>query len=280
MSEQGGTEQREENASRGIQSIEIGCEILRVLGAADGPLALKDIAAAVKMAPSKIRFYLVSFIRKKLITQNQLTGRYALGPFAIQLGMAALGQSDLADVSREVMLKLCDETGLTVFLSIWGNRGPVIVSKFEGLNHSPINIRVGYVLPLTSSATGNVFYGCLPSRETMPIMRLERFGAVPVRSRKPKAAEHAELVARIQADGHAISDNQVYEGYTGASAPVFGADGRLEAALTILGPSSMFEPELRKRAMIDLLMASTREISAQIGYQPRESAGVEVPRSR
>src|SRR3546814_11586298 len=56
-------------------------------------------------------------------------------------------------------------TALAVFLSIWGNMGPTIVLKLDGMLETPLSIRVGYVLPLLSSATGSVFLAHMAEQE-------------------------------------------------------------------------------------------------------------------
>ncbi len=45
----------------GIQSVEVGFELLDVLARADGPLMLRDLAAAAGMSAAKAYRYLVSF---------------------------------------------------------------------------------------------------------------------------------------------------------------------------------------------------------------------------
>src|SRR3546814_11164699 len=50
----------------------------------------------------------------------------------------------------------------TAYLTVWGNRGPCIVRRLEGSRETPLSIRVGYVLPLTTSATGRTFLAHLP----------------------------------------------------------------------------------------------------------------------
>jgi DNA-binding IclR family transcriptional regulator len=45
----------------GIQSVEVGFGLLQVLGEAQGPLMLRDLARAANMSAAKAHRYLVSF---------------------------------------------------------------------------------------------------------------------------------------------------------------------------------------------------------------------------
>ena len=51
----------ERNPRRGIQSIEVGGQLLRALAHRGRPMALKDLARDAGMAPAKAHPYLVSF---------------------------------------------------------------------------------------------------------------------------------------------------------------------------------------------------------------------------
>ncbi|WP_233253949.1 helix-turn-helix domain-containing protein [Limnohabitans sp. MMS-10A-192] len=79
-----------ERERRGIQSIEVGGEILKVLASEPRPMALKDLVKAANMPSGKIHPYLVSFAKIGLVAQDPFTGYYLLGPMAIQLGLTSL----------------------------------------------------------------------------------------------------------------------------------------------------------------------------------------------
>ena len=71
-------------AQRGIQSIEVGGRLLAVLVDAAKPLTLRDLAQKAGMTSAKAHPYLVSFGKLGLVEQDAVTGRYGLGPFALQ----------------------------------------------------------------------------------------------------------------------------------------------------------------------------------------------------
>src|ERR1700761_340149 len=82
------------SAQRGIQSIEVGGQLLRALVHEGRPMALKDLAREAEMSPAKAHPYMVSFGRLGLVEQDRTSGHYLLGPLALQLGLIALQQAD------------------------------------------------------------------------------------------------------------------------------------------------------------------------------------------
>src|ERR1700742_4568364 len=122
---------------RNIQSIEVGFQLIRALDEAPGPLLLKSLSMRAGMEPSKAHLYLVSFCNLGLVTQTE-NGYYALGPYALQLGLSALNKIDLAQLARGALLELRDETGEAASLSIQGDAGPVIVVRVDGLKDDPM----------------------------------------------------------------------------------------------------------------------------------------------
>src|SRR3569832_902371 len=84
----------------GIQSVEVGFSLLEALSRADGPLMLRDLAAAAGMSAAKAHRYLVSFQRLQLVVQDDSSTRYDLGPSALKLGLASLSRLDAVRLAR------------------------------------------------------------------------------------------------------------------------------------------------------------------------------------
>ncbi len=114
---------------RRVQSIEVGFRVIRVLQAAQEPMALRDIAKAAGMPPSKAHLYLASFLLEDLVSQDPKTGRYGLGEFAIELGLSAISQLSIVDLAKSDMADLTSRTGCPTYLSLFTARGPAILSK-------------------------------------------------------------------------------------------------------------------------------------------------------
>ncbi|HAY08713.1 MAG TPA: IclR family transcriptional regulator, partial [Thauera sp.] len=148
----------ERSERRGIQSIEVGGALLQALVRSGKPMILKELAREAGMPPAKAHPYLVSFGKLGLIEQNPLTGRYGLGPFALQVGLTALHGLDPLKAAIPEVARLADDIELNVAIAVWGNLGPTIVHIEECSKQIHVNMRPGTVMtPLLLSATGRVF---------------------------------------------------------------------------------------------------------------------------
>lgn len=254
---------------RGIQSIEVGFALIRELSNAQGKLPLKVLATKADMSPSKAHLYLVSFIRLGLVVQDPVTARYGLGPAAIQLGIAAINQLNVVDIAHNHLEAFLESTGASVSLSIWGNRGPTIIFRLDGRLPVPMSVRVGFVLPLLSTATGRIFMAYLPEREWRGIANAEEAVA------PGRLARVLQKVAACRNDGIALTDSETHEGFFGVSAPVFSSDNTLSAAVTAMGLSA--HVDLRPNGPVALAIRdAARRISRDLGAARDEPA---VPRT-
>ena len=59
--------QPDKDSKNGVQSLEIGLSVARVLVNSQGPMMLKDIALQADMPPAKAHRYLVSLIRAGMV---------------------------------------------------------------------------------------------------------------------------------------------------------------------------------------------------------------------
>jgi DNA-binding IclR family transcriptional regulator len=164
-------------ARAGIQSVEVGFALLHTLALARGPLMLRDLAAAAGMSAAKAHRYLVSFQRLQLVVQDAGSARYDLGPAALQLGLAALSRLDAVKLARERVAALMERIGHTLALAVWGNHGPTIVHWEESPSAVTVNLRLGDVMPLLSSATGRCFAAFVSHEAIAPLLKQEIAGA-------------------------------------------------------------------------------------------------------
>lgn len=255
----------EKQLRRRVQSIEVGFRVLRVLRLAEGPLPLREIAARAGMPPSKVHLYLVSFVREDMAYQDPKTGHYGLGTFAIQLGLAAIRQLDVVALAADVLTELRDKTECAVYLSLWGDQGPCIVSKADGALQGSFAIRLGYILPITNTATGLIFLAHLPPAETDRAREAQdAFDQLRGGRRKPNEKELAKLVTKAKRDRYASSVGLLNRNFAAVSAPIFDYSHKLAAVLTVLGPAESLA-DSKGQELADLVLAAADGLSQRLG---------------
>jgi DNA-binding IclR family transcriptional regulator len=234
--------QRADAARKGVQSIEVGGELLRVLSRHAEPLPLKDIAAEAGMTPAKAHPYLVGFCKIKLTEQDTLTGHYRLGALALRVGLAALDQSESVQQAILMMERLKERVRHTAVLTVWSQHGPTIVHMAAVDFPIETNLRVGSTMSILSTATGHVFAAFLPTSVTSGLVNVEL--ARGTRSSHERAeleskflveVEHVRTRKMARTLGHPLP------GINAMSAPVFHGDGQLALAITVYGPEKTFD---------------------------------------
>jgi len=261
----------------GIQSVEVGFSLLDVLAAAPGPLMLRDLALAAGMSAAKAHRYLVSFQRLALVTQDAASTRYDLGPAALKLGLAALSRLDSMKLARQRLPALMAQMGQTLALAVWGNQGPTLVHWEASPQPVTVNLRLGDVMPLLSSATGLCFAAFMapklapPSphnrlalllRDELARHRKLARGDVPA-----SMADAAALLDEVRQRGLARAVNTLLPGVAGFCAPVFDADGHLALGVVALGSLATFDAAW-DGAVAGPLAAAARQLSSDLGFKP------------
>ncbi len=261
---------------RGIQSVEVGGQLLLALVRGGRAMALKDLAPAAGMTAAKAHPYLVSFGKLGLIEQDMEGGRYGLGPLAIQLGLIGLQQVDPVKLASAVLGPLAQRVGHTVAVAVWGNLGPVIIRIEEGPNAIHVNMRLGTTVSVRGTASGMLFAALLQPNEPVRAVfegerELERKSGVGQTGAWDEPAFQADL-ARIRADGLSVLTDSTVRGVSAIAAPVFDGLGRIALALVAIGPNATLDTRPRG-APAGALRDAAAALSRQLGFN---GAGVDV----
>lgn len=234
--ESGGEKER-----RGIQSIEVGGQLLLALGAHGRPMPLRDLARAANMPPGKAHPYLVSYSKLGLVTQEPSSGYYWLGPTAIQLGLVSLRMLNPVREATPFADDLARQTGHSVALSVWGNQGPTIVYLFDAIYPLHTNIRTGTVMSLAGTATGRLFAAFLPARLIDECMDEDnrRLGPDIASPADPESVQ--KMLVEVRKHGLSRSVNNPTPGICSFAAPVFDYSGNIVLGITLMGRSTSFD---------------------------------------
>lgn len=253
---------------RGIQSIEVGGQLLRALVINVKPMALRDLAKAADMSTAKAHPYLVSFCNLGLVKQDPATGFYELGPFALQLGLVCLQRLDPVQEAKPEIKTLAAETGQCVAIAVWGNMGPTIVTMEESSYPIHVNLRVGAVMSLLDTATGHVFAAFLPPKMTEKLANEEIQRVTAGGKSKQKSSMDAleQSIQEVRTHMLARALEHPVPGINALSAPVFNNDGHVILALTAMGPAAAFDASW-DGAIAKGLRQAAQNVSERLGYR-------------
>lgn len=255
---------------RGVQSVEVGARILKALVDIGAPAMLRDVAFRAEIASAQAHAYLLSFRKTGLVEQDPASGRYLLGPFALQLGLSRMRQVDALRIAADAASELAAAHGLMVTLSVWGTHGATIVQVQESEVPIHVNLRAGAVYTLTGTATGRLFAAYLPDRIVRPLLEAElRAGSQNRGIGMPTSLRAlAESTAEVRAMGCSTTAGVPVPGINAICIPVFDHTGQLKCALTLIGPESMVDADPRGELAVRLREFG-RSVSEKLGHGRR-----------
>jgi DNA-binding IclR family transcriptional regulator len=223
---------------QGIQSVEIGMRVLKALASTPTDMNLKTLAEAAGMSASTAHRYLVSLGRAGLVEQDPATGRYGLGLQALEIGLAALGRIDAIKIGTAALSKLRSQVDESALLAVWGTHGATVIRWEEATQPVTVNVRVGSVMPLLTSATGRAFLAWRHDTQIAKLVAAEM-------SRRHKQALPAIDPEAVRAEAHkrglARVEGEMMPGIAGLAAPILAHDGSALMVLTVLGAQPKFD---------------------------------------
>ena len=265
---------------RGIQSIEVGGQLLRALVHHGRPMALKDLAREADMTAAKAHPYMVSFGRLGLIEQDRASGHYLLGPLALHLGLIRLQQADPVHIATPLIAEVAQRIGHTVALAVWGARGATIVRTAESPSPVHVNMRHGTVFSLTNTASGRIFAAYLAVDTVKQLLDAERQrekqrksgeqpmeAGMPPQPPLPSWSEFERQLQEVRLHGISRSEGEVIEGVSAMAAPVFDHTGAIVLSVTAIGPAAIFDTAWDGEIAL-ALKACAGAVSGRLGATP------------
>jgi DNA-binding IclR family transcriptional regulator len=243
----------------GIQSVEVAARILQALATAGRSLPLKDLAKRAGMHPGKAHRYLVSLTRTEFVAQDEASGHYGIGTASIALGLAGLRSVDVVRTATALLPTLRDEINETVLLAMWSPQGPVVFALEESSRPVTMNIRVGSILPLLSTATGRVFASFLPDETVSKLLDAEVKA-----SRGSKTADVQRRLDETRRHGLARVSGDLVPGVNAVAVPIFDHKNRIAGVIGALGRSEELDVD-DKGVVTAALLRTANEISRRVG---------------
>lgn len=252
---------------RGIQSVEVGGQLLKALARTGRRMALKDLAREAEMTAAKAHPYLVSYCKLGLMEQDPSSGHYGLGPLAIQLGLISLQQADPVRMATRVLPSLAQAVGYTVSVAMWSGQGPTIIRVEEGPTHVYVAMRHGTPASLRHTATGKIFAAFGDPARIGPLVQSEGLSW--------DDADFAQELAHIRSQRMSVVQDQLVLGVSALAVPVFDGFGQLVLAIAAIGPSVSM-PLGPDGPLAQQLQAQAQTLSQRLGAPPACWAGFDA----
>lgn len=248
------------STSSGIQVIDRAVALLDALAQHDEGTNLKVLGLDTGLSPSTAFRILAALQTHGLVSRDE-AGHYLLGPRLTRwAGKVRLG-GDIRQVARPVMARLRDALQETVNLTVRQGDEVVYVERATPSRMMRVEQVIGSRAPLHVTAVGKLLLGEDGPNAVADYARRTGLPAFTPNTLNTEARLEADI-ARAQARGYALDDEEAELGVSCIGALIRDAGGQAVAGLSVSAPR-----ERRQDAWIERVIAAAAEISAALGYR-------------
>lgn len=245
-----------------IQSIERAAAVLRMLGAATGPVGLSEVARALDLPKATASGIVTTLCTVGFVARDVRTGRYSLGEGLATL-RAGTDPHELRSAAMNWTDQLAARTGLEVHLGVPAATGVHLVHHVFRPDDSAQRLRTGELQPLHATALGKVLLAYVPG--TWPPLKGHALERYTVRTFTDRVAL-AEEIECVRGRGYAVDRGEWVPDSAALAAPVRQHGGLAIAAVAVIGPydrvvGSRGEP---LRGLVEHTVTAARAVSGKL----------------
>ncbi|MCP4436983.1 MAG: IclR family transcriptional regulator [Actinomycetia bacterium] len=252
-------------AERNVAAIERAADVLFLFARSEArTLGVTEIASTLGISKAVVHRILSSLRDRDLVTLDEETRRYSLGPAVLVLADAYRDGLDHRATAVAAMRRLSETTGETATMSVLSGGQRVYVDQVTPPVEVKMTIQVGGSYPLHAGSSSKAFLAFMPPSERRRVLDAE-LPAVTDSTITSAQALEADLEA-IRKRGYAVSLGEREAGAGSVAAPVFDHTGEPVMVLSVCGPIERFRDRVDELAK--QLVAVTSDLSRQFGHQP------------
>ncbi|NJC23645.1 DNA-binding IclR family transcriptional regulator [Arthrobacter pigmenti] len=225
-----------------VQVVDQALVVLKDVCGSSEPRGVRELSRDLGYSKSTVQRILSSLFVAGLVSVDEASRKYTVGPAALTLAWQYTTSSNLVSAAAGIAEALAVKTGETVSVSTLTDNKRVTVYEAESPHQLRLSTGVGRPHSLLAGATSRVLLSLLtPEERKLAIERAISEGVAEGRHQ----VEPAELEERVQVaavERMAISHGEWIDGAVGLSVPI-GRHGDDLAALSIYGPAIRISEE-------------------------------------
>lgn len=239
--------------------------VLRLLADEPDGMTLAHLQAQLGVPKTSLHALLRGLVADGYLQRTDAT--YRVGPESFALGAALVAARSLAIVATPYLHDARAKSGETVLIAMIDRTSARLTYTQIVESHKPVRYTVpaGTTRPLFATSAGRVLLAYQPEAWTRDYLRTTELRAL-TDSTVTDRRQLARMIDRVRSDGHASTIGEVTPDVAGFAAPIFEADGRVNAALIIAAPIE------RGRAAAERLTSvaidTAQELSVALGHRP------------
>lgn len=230
-------------------------------------LSVTEIAGLAGFHKSTVFRFLTTLVRLSYVYQNPKNEKYGLTRKLQGMVLSHPKQTNILDLSLEVMDHLATESGETVHLAILKDDHLTYIHKIEStqtLRVAAMSSSIGSAAPLYCTSLGKVLLASKEDdfiRSYMDSTAMTRHTDHTITEEEPFLRE----IQMIRENGYGVDNEENEEGVRCIGSPVYNEKGEAVAAISISGPSVRMT-DARLEELSTLIKHAAASISERLGY--------------
>jgi DNA-binding IclR family transcriptional regulator len=249
---------------RELQSsiVEKSVRLVDVLAQAPGKLSQSEIIEASGLSKSSVYRIMSILVGQGLVQFDKIDKQYSAGPKLISWARSAWQKIDLNVIEDQDLIKLSQETGLNVAVSVL-SESTVTFIRTRIPKPYKFAVKIGGQSELHCTAAGKVFLAYMTDPEQSAFFKAAKLEKFTENTITDEDILRDELMV-IRQQGYAFSNREEFWQVRGIAAPILDYDDRIMAAISLWSPAHHVSAE-GLVALAPKLMDVAAEISARFG---------------
>jgi DNA-binding IclR family transcriptional regulator len=255
-----GTGQQPIAASPGVrQPIRKAMQVLAQLVDSPGPdCGVRELARAVSIPAPTVHRILSALADEDLVTSDDLTGRWSLGPEFWRLALRGGTKLTVSTIAVSHLERLVADCNETAFLCIFDpvKRRVMFAASVESKQPIRYVVELHEWVPVNLAASSLAILACLPETELTAICATGELAAVD-------RVRLSATLRRIRQQGYAQTRGVRVAGAVGVAAAVRGGHGEILGSVGLTVPEQRFGRD-SEAGVRDLVMRCARSVSSDL----------------
>lgn len=248
-----------------MNSIEKSIEVLNYLSDAREGARLAEIYQKLLFPKSTVHRILNILVKHSLVSKEKETLKYRLGLQVLKYANSFSESFNFKDIARPILKKICLETGLTTYLTVWYHGHYICIDSvrpFQVMNMH-FSVENNKEMPFHCTSSSKVILAYQSPEEINRVIYEKPLKKYTLKTIvDPKKLE--KHLSKIKENGFAFCDEELEIGVKAMAVPIRNVYGKVDASITIVGLSDKLSGENIGK-FLNILLSSAQQLSNMLG---------------
>ena len=256
--------------SYSVPAVQRTLDIIEAMASTHHEMTITEANRKFRIPKSSV-YAILQTLKSRGYVDKDGDDRYFLTLKIFSLASGFVDSLDLRKRLHPYLRGLTEKAGITGHIAVLDGGYAVYIEKVEVLRGLRLTTWVGRRMPVHSTSIGKALIAHLPEEEIDHIVGTRGLARLTDRTITTARKLKAEL-ARVRANGYAVSNEENETGVRAVASPIFGQDGKVVAAVNLGGAAVHMNVD-DLPALGKLVRSAALAMSRALGYRGGVSQG-------